>query len=128
MHMLMNKKRRDFHARFLRYAVTLFCGAIVVSCGTQPTDSNAFVKRYTVTGRIVSIDKAGRNLNVDADEIPGFMSAMEMPYAVKDPKYLDLASPGDKIKAELVVSGDGEYLENIVVTAKASGVPPPKQK
>jgi len=56
---------------------------------------------------------------VDGEEIPGFMAAMTMPYPVHDPKTLSALHPGDEISADVVVTADGAYLENIVVTKKA---------
>jgi protein SCO1/2 len=79
-----------------------------------------------LTGRVVSIDKPARSINVDGDEIPGFMAAMTMPYPVKDAAALDKLSPGDQIKAEIVVGNEGAYLENISLTQKAPSPNPPK--
>ena len=54
--------------------------------------------------------------------IPGFMSAMAMPYPIPDQKALAGLSAGDEITADVVVTGDGKYhLENIVVTKKGDG-------
>jgi protein SCO1 len=80
-------------------------------------------KRYPLTGRVVSIDKANHSVNVDGDEIPGVMAAMTMPYDVKDAGALAKLAPGDQIKAEIVVGDEDAYLENIVVVAKASQPP-----
>ena len=110
-------------------AALFFCTALAASCGTAPTNNtNTSAKRYQFTGRVISIDKASKTVDVDGDEIPGFMTAMEMPFSVKDPKLLEQINPGDKIKADLVVSTDGTYLENITVTTKGNGTatPPPK--
>ena len=54
------------------------------------------------------------------------MAAMTMPYQVKDAGVLDKLSPGDQIKAEIVMGNDGAYLENIVPTPKAQPTGPPK--
>ena len=109
------------------------CMGILAACGpshsAQPTGSkgeNGSVKRYQLTGRVVSIDKPARSINVDGDEIPGFMAAMTMPYPVKDAAALDKLSPGDQIKAEIVVGNEGAYLENISLTQKAPSPNPPK--
>jgi protein SCO1 len=77
------------------------------------------VKRYHLVGKVVSIDQQHATLNVDGQEIPGFMAAMTMPYPVRDAKSLASLSPGDEITADVVVASDGTYLENIVVTKKA---------
>ena len=62
---------------------------------------------------MVAVDKAGKRVTVDAGDIPGFMSAMTMPYAVKDEHLLDKLSAGDQITAKVVSSGGDIWLENI---------------
>ena len=84
------------------------------------------VKRYNLTGRVVSIDKPTHSINVDGDDIPGFMAAMTMPYQVKDAGILEKVAPGDRIKAEILVGSDGAYLENILVVQKAPSANPGK--
>jgi protein SCO1 len=91
---------------------------------TEAKDTN--VKRYNLTGRVVSVDRPTLTINVDGDAIPGFMAAMTMPYQVKDAGVLVKLSPGDQIKAEIVVANDGAYLENIVVAQKAPSPSPTK--
>jgi Cu/Ag efflux protein CusF len=76
-------------------------------------------KRYPLTGRVVSVDKAKLQVTVDAADIPGFMSAMTMGYDVKSATALDPLSPEDQIKADVVVNGNDVHLENIAVTKKA---------
>jgi protein SCO1 len=84
------------------------------SASPQPADPG--VKHYQLTGRVVAIDKPNKSLTVDGDDIPGFMSAMQMPYDVKDSSLMDKLAPGDKIKADVVVKGDESWLEKIRVT------------
>lgn len=76
-------------------------------------------KRYALTGRVVSVDKPKLQVVVDGADIPGFMMAMTMGYAVKNPSQLDSLSPEDQIKADVVVNGSDVYLENIQVVKKA---------
>jgi len=74
-------------------------------------------QRHDLQGKVVSIDKAGKSLVVDHQEIPGFMGAMAMPYPVKDEKLLDNLSPGDPVNAQVVVDSSGSmWLENIKKT------------
>jgi len=118
-------------------AMVLACLCLLAACGpsSSPKGTDARVatdakdttaKRYNLTGRIVSIDKSTRSINVDGDEIPGFMAAMTMPYQVRDAATLDKLSPGDQIKAEIVMANDGAYLENIVLAQKAPATNPSK--
>ena len=76
-------------------------------------------KRYQLAGRVVSVQPASSQVVVDHGDIPGFMSAMTMPYPVKDPNLLKPLAAEDQIKADVVVNGNDVYLENIVVTKKA---------
>jgi protein SCO1/2 len=113
--------------------IVLGCLGLLAACGpshssqqTGAKSESGNAKRYQLTGRVVSIDKPARSINVDGDEIPGFMAAMTMPYPVKDAAALDKLSPGDQIKAEIVVGNEGAYLENISLTQKAPSPNPPK--
>jgi len=118
-------------------AITLTCLGLFAGCGqsrsTKETGAkvmtearDASVKRYNLTGRVVSVDKANQSVNIDGDAIPGFMAAMTMPYQVKDTSILLKVAPGDRIKAEIVVGNEGAYLENIVVATKMPSPDPTK--
>jgi Cu/Ag efflux protein CusF len=76
-------------------------------------------RRYSLTGRVVSVEKDKQQVVVDHGEITGFMMAMTMGYSVKNPTVLDSLSPEDQITADVVVNGDDVWLENIVVVKKA---------
>jgi protein SCO1 len=120
--------------------VTLACLFVATSCGpsrsARQTDDKAAattaqaegtsVKRYHLTGRVVSVDKPNQSINVDGEEIPGFMAAMTMPYQVKDRSVLDKLAPGDRIQAQIALRNDGAYLENIVLAQKTSPPNPAK--
>lgn len=127
----------SFKSRY-RAGVTIMIAIMLVldilaACGpshsaqqTGAKGENASVKRYQLTGRVVSIDKSVQSINVDGDEIPGFMAAMTMRYQVKDAAAFDKLSPGDQIKAEIVLGNEGAYLENISLTQKAPSPKPTK--
>ena len=90
----------------------------VTSCNRS--SSAASTKRYHLKGKVVSVDKRGSMLNVDGEEIPGFMGAMTMPYQVKPASELEKLAPGDAITADVVVQEDNAWLENIVVTGHSA--------
>lgn len=56
---------------------------------------------------------------VKHDDIPGFMPAMTMPYAVKDAALLEGRAPGDLITATLVVEPALAHLSSITRTGSA---------
>jgi protein SCO1/2 len=130
----IDRSPASFPARLL--AIALACLGALVACGprtAQLADTGAkvnsearstAVKRYPLTGRVVSIDKPNQSMNVDGDRIPGFMAAMTMPYPLKDASVLEKVLPGDQIKAEIVVGNQGAYLENVVVVTRTPSQSP----
>lgn len=100
---------------------SLSLGLTVASCNKKPTEdaSHSQTKHYHLKGKVVSIDKQGKMLNVDSEAIPDFMSAMTMPYKVKPEGELDQLHLGDAIAADLLVQDEDAWLENIVVTGQS---------
>src|SRR5579864_1732779 len=87
---------------------------------SMPPQVTASAKRYHLQGKVVSVDKRANMLNVDGENIPGFMPAMTMPYKVKPETELDKLSSGDAITADVVLQGDNSWLENIAVKGHSS--------
>jgi Cu/Ag efflux protein CusF len=91
----------------------------LMGCGSPPpVQQDQAPHRYSLSGRVVSVDKAKQQVEVDAENIPGFMMAMTMSYAVKNAALLEPLSPEDQITADVVVKGNDVWLENIVVVKK----------
>ncbi len=82
-------------------------------------------KRYTLEGRVISVNKNAGQIEVDTKAIPNFMDAMDMSYTVQDPEGLGKVASGDEIKAVLVVAEDNSssHLEKIIVTQKGAALP-----
>jgi Cu/Ag efflux protein CusF len=91
----------------------------IAGCSSPRPAAQQGPSRYSLHGRVVSIDKANQQVVVDHKEIPVFMMAMTMGYAVKDLSLLESLSPEDQITADVVVNGNDRWLENIVVVKKA---------
>ena len=95
--------------------------AFSVACNRGPSQPSAATgqptaKRYSLKGRVVSVDKNAGTANIDNEPIAGFMGAMIMPYTIKPPSRLDQLQPGDSITADVVVESDKYWLENVKVT------------
>ena len=127
---------RDRTALFARavflYAIVamgIFISAGLAGCSSSPKPAGQTAaqgpQRYKLDGRVVSVETAKQQVVVDAKDIPGFMMAMTMGYAVKNPNLLTPLSPEDRITADVVVNGNDVYLENIVVVKKADNAKPP---
>ena len=104
-----------------RIFVVLLLAALTLCCNKssdQPTTVvsspvKPVAKRYHLKGKVVSVDKRARMVNVDGEEIPGFMSAMTMPYMFKDSTDLAKLKAGDHITADIVINGSKTWLENV---------------
>jgi protein SCO1/2 len=97
------------------------CGSAPKETATPPAAASATAtpaaQRFDLRGKVVSVDKAGKTLTVDHEDIPGFMGAMTMPYAVKDGALLEHLTPGEQVTAKVVSSGGNTWLEDVVVVA-----------
>jgi protein SCO1 len=80
---------------------------------TKAFDGPAPTQRYTLRGRVVSLDRAGRTVTIDGEAIPGFMGAMMMLYPVTNERLLDRVLPSDHIDATIVRVGDEYWLEDV---------------
>jgi protein SCO1/2 len=75
----------------------------------------AAAARYPVTGVILSIDKPHRSFVASCSAVPGYMKAMVMPIAVREPKALEGLKPSTFVDFTLVVEKDRSYAENVRV-------------
>jgi len=90
-------------------------------------------KRYPAQGTVIAAHADQGILEIDEDEIPGYMAAMKMSYVVANPAELRGLRPGDLVKAELVLSNGSAKLEKIALIRKAgsdgaSGAAPSKKE
>ena len=88
-----------------------------LACHAQPQQVS---RRYALHGTILAVNRSSGNIVVHHDDIPGYMSAMTMPYAAGNPQDLTFLESGDEIRAEVVVTIEGAaHLEHITVLAHA---------
>jgi Cu/Ag efflux protein CusF len=98
----------------LRRLILVFFAALLVasiSFGQKAAEK----KSYVFHGKVESVDKAAKRLNVHNEPIEGWMGAMTMLYPVDDASILDKVKPGDQITATVY---DGDYsLHNVKIAA-----------
>ena len=100
------------------FFLILCASLLLASCQSSPPT-------YTLTGRVISKQADTQQLVIDNDNIPGFMAAMTMPYAVKDPDGFKRVQPADTIRADIIKGPSGNYwLEHLVVTGKGESRTP----
>lgn len=88
---------------------------LMTSCGRAPE------KRFELKGKVVSVNKAQRQVTIDHEQIPGFMDAMTMPFSVREDWALEALAPGQAIQATLVVRGERSWIEGIRISQSAAG-------
>lgn len=80
--------------------------------GCQRTSENPTEKQYEVKAKVVEVAPDKTSVTLDHDDIPGFMKAMKMKFAVQDAKVLEGIKPGDEVHGRLKVkSGDSVITE-----------------
>lgn len=117
----------------LRFSVLFLISILMFSAcqntGTQETDSTK-LKRYPLTGEVLSVDKEKKTASIKHDEIPGFMDPMTMDFEIRSKfdVWEDLV-PGATVKGTLVVDNpNGKSwleVEGIVAPPRADQKPLP---
>jgi len=68
---------------------------------------------YSANGLVLSVDRDRQTMTVSLHEIPGFMDAMVMTFAVPDAKSLVSLTRGAMVDFTLVVSKDASHAESV---------------
>lgn len=100
----------------------LFSILLFAACrkAEQKPVASAEAKRYTLKGKIISVNKDKKTAQIEHDEIPGYMDAMTMSFPIHADWVWDELKPGSDIRAELVVdetAKESYWLENIGIVA-----------
>ncbi|HVE59245.1 MAG TPA: SCO family protein [Pyrinomonadaceae bacterium] len=84
-----------------------------------PQNTSAEAKRYTLKGKVISVDKAKKTATIEHGEIKGYMPAMTMEFPVHADWIWEDLKPGAEISsAELVVDETAKepfWLENLAL-------------
>ncbi len=105
-----NKSFAILFVTFLLFVVGLS------SCQPRQRVRSPTEKHYDLKGKVVVVDKAQHLLTIAHEEIKDYMSAMTMPFTVKDDWVFEIATPGNQITATLIVDGAQSWLEDVVLT------------
>jgi protein SCO1 len=128
--------RRRKHAQslggcILAAALLLLCGCQKSSprpapVASEPTSATAPTgpQKYSLKGTVVSVDPSTKSANIDSEAIPGFMDAMAMNYDVQNAADLAKLKSKEKITADLIVTPNGAYIENVNVVGAAADAKP----
>ena len=78
-------------------------------------------KTYPISGRVVALDPASKQVVVAHDAIPGLMDAMTMGFPLKDERDFTRVQPNDRIEGTLHVSKTQSLLEIVVIQRGPEG-------
>jgi protein SCO1/2 len=95
---------------FFVTACVLSVGALSACRRHTPTGT-----RYDFKGKVVSVERDKQQVTVAHEDIKGYMSAMVMPFKLKEAWPFDILVPGNEITATLVVDGGSSWLEDVTI-------------
>lgn len=91
-------------------------GFAILAAGCSRTPQ---ARTYQLQGQVLAVRPETNEILVKHEDIPGFMPAMTMPYAVKDAALIRDRAPGDLITATLTVEPTLAHLSAITKTGSA---------
>ena len=103
---------------FVSLALLILCASL--ACQRSKPTASAGAKRFDFKGKVVSIDKAKKEITVAHDDIKGYMPAMTMPFPLRADWAFDVLAPGSNITATLVIDSDAFWLEDPIISAGGS--------
>ena len=110
-------------SRCLRFVFVLTVCALP-AC-SRPADSayeaGPDARRYPLSGVVERADVEGRQLTIAHETIPDFMDAMTMPFTVKETWAVQVAQPGDRVSATLIVDGARSWIEGVSLSKPPAG-------
>lgn len=93
----------------------LLLAALFIACaGEDPKPlSEPGETLYTVRGTILSRRAADNTVHMDHEDIPGFMPAMRMDYAVRGVEVASLPPDGKRVEAKLHVTQTAYWITDV---------------
>lgn len=117
----MRHTNRFVKPYFFRCVTALSLALISIAIFNACTGKRAEEHRYDLKGKVVEVDRTNGKVTIDHGDIVGYMPAMQMPFPLHDADALKDIDSGDQIQATLVVTDDGYWIENPVVTKAQPG-------
>jgi len=87
--------------------------ALVATLLLLAVQPSVVAQDYPVTGMVVRVDRSRNTFTASIQAIPGFMSAMTMPFEVREEKELDGLTPGAIVEFVLVVNRTSSHAERV---------------
>lgn len=111
-------KNKILQAILLAFSFLIFIS--LSGCKRHERVRSPTEKHYEMKGKVVAVDRDQHNVTVAHEDIKDYMSAMTMPFTVRDEWVYEVLAPGDQISATLIVDGAQSWLEDIVITHEST--------
>src|SRR5579859_3293831 len=85
-------------------AVLTWLALFLVGCAREGSHDGV----YPIKGAVIALDTAKGTVELDHEQVADVMAAMDMTYAVADPKLLRGLKPGDSVEGRLKLQS-GNY-------------------
>jgi Cu/Ag efflux protein CusF len=95
------------------WLVVLAIPLVLLGCKGEATPRKGGEKLYEVRGKVVAVNSAKPAVTLDHEDIPGLMKAMQMEFAVEDPKLLEGIKVGDQVQGRLKKAESGYVLTQL---------------
>ena len=97
------------------WLVVLALPLVLVGCkgGGEGASRTGGEKLYDVRGQVAAVDPAKPAVTLDQEDIPGLMKAMQMEFAVEDPRLLEGVKVGDQVRGRLKKGASGYVLTQL---------------
>ena len=114
--------------RLNRLAVMGCALLVVAGCNRATTEApNGSARRYDARGIVRAVAPGRRSIDVEHEDIRGFMPSMTMPFSVRDSKQIAGIRSGDAISFRLAVTDDDSWIDQIKkIKADEVRLPAPK--
>ncbi|MEY3282917.1 MAG: hypothetical protein RIR86_930 [Acidobacteriota bacterium] len=109
----------NIFTRISRLLIIILALPLLACRQEAPPTASPNASRYDLRGKVVSFDKARREVTIAHEAIPGYMEAMTMPFTLNEEWVFDVLTPGAQIQATLVVDGAKSWIETPTVTQMA---------
>ncbi len=103
------------HTFRLKRLAVMGCALLVVAgCNRATTEiPNSSARRYDARGIVRAVAPDRRSIDVEHEDIRGFMPSMTMPFSVRDSKQIAGMRSGDAISFRLTVTDDDSWIDQI---------------
>jgi Cu/Ag efflux protein CusF len=108
-------------SRVKAVATALFLSLLCGGCARRKQEDFIIAHRYTLNGRVVSLNAKDQTASIVGAAIPNYMDAMTMDYPIKSKADFDRLRVGERIKATLNVNATSDEYNVTDIQDQGSG-------